>query len=151
MGDRTARYFELLIVDDEPADVELVRAAIREGHFLCRPHVARDGKDAMAFLRKEGACGGVPTPDLVLLDINMPRMNGLEVLKAMKADPALARVPVVVLTTSQGEQDIVQSYNLGAAGFVTKSIDVDKLFQAIHCIEEYWFAVVSSPLHPPTD
>ena len=138
--------FEILVVDDEPGDVELVRLALAEGRFLCRTSVAINGRQALAFLRKEApAHAEAPTPDLVLLDLNMPQMNGREVLAAMKSDPALARIPVVVLTTSDVERDIAISYDLGAAGYVTKPVDFDQMFQAIHGIEEYWFAIVRRP------
>ena len=143
--DRVER-FELLVVDDEPGDVELIRLAIRDGRFLCQTTVARDGIEAMAVLRKEGPHSQATTPDLVLLDLNMPRMNGREVLKAIKADPKLSRIPVVVLTTSKVEADIFASYDSGAAGFVTKPVDLEQLFTAIHCIEEYWLGVVRSPI-----
>ncbi|MEI6556979.1 MAG: response regulator [Rhodospirillaceae bacterium] len=138
--------FEILIVDDEPGDIELIKAAIADGHFICRSHEAKDGLEAMAFLRRsKPEFSRAPTPDLVLLDLNMPRMNGRETLKAIKSDPVLARIPVVVLTTSDVENDVLQTYDLGAAGFVTKPVDIDKLFHAIHGIEDYWFGIVRNP------
>lgn len=138
--------FEILIVDDEPGDVELIRSAIVEGRFICRTHVAEDGVEAMAFLRKEGAkFADAVTPDLVLLDLNMPRMTGREVLAAMREADHLARIPVVVLTTSDVERDVLQAYDLGASGFVTKPVDIDNLFRAIHGIQDYWFGVVRKP------
>lgn len=132
--------FDILLVDDEPGDLDLVKAALDEGRF--RPNVvtAGNGTQALAVLR------AAPTPPhLVLLDLNMPLMNGWDVLKAMKADPALARIPVVVLTTSETDRDLGRSYDLGAAGFVTKPVDVDQLFRIIHGIEDYWFATVRAP------
>jgi CheY-like chemotaxis protein len=146
MQDFLTEPFQILIVDDEPGDVELIRAAIVEGRFICRIHVVRDGVEAMAFLRRtDPAHAQVPVPDLVLLDINMPRMNGREVLKAMKADAVLARIPVVMVTTSDVERDIMAAYDLGASGFVTKPVDIEDLFRAIHGIQEYWFGVVRRP------
>lgn len=139
--------FHILIVDDGPGDVHLIKAAITEGRFLCRASVATDGVEAMAFLRKEGPAHAEATrPDLILLDLNMPRMDGREVLKAVKADPHLASIPVVVMTTSDVESDILTSYNLGAAGFVTKPVGIDELFKAVHLIEDYWIGLVRSPL-----
>lgn len=142
--------FDILIVDDEPGDVDLIKVALAEGKFVCNVMVARNGLEAMEFLRKTpGTFDTAVTPDLVLLDLNMPRMNGREVLKAMKADPNLARIPVVVLTTSDVERDMLASYDLGAAGFVTKPLDMDHLFRAIHGIEEYWFGIVRIPNGKP--
>ncbi len=138
--------FDVLIVDDEPGDVELIRSAIGEGRFFCRTHVVSDGVEAMAFLRKE-----VPKykdavcPDLVLLDLNMPRMTGREVLAAMQADEQLSRIPVVVLTTSDVERDVLQAYELGAAGFVTKPVDIERLYEAVHGIQDYWFGQMRKP------
>jgi CheY-like chemotaxis protein len=138
--------FDILLVDDEPGDIELVKKALAEGRFPCRTSVARDGTEAMAFLRKESPVfERATTPDLVLLDLNMPRMNGREVLQAMKSDKRLAGIPVVVLSTSEADRDVKQSYDLGAAGFVTKPVDVDDLFSAIHTIQEYWFGTVRGP------
>ena len=142
--------FEILIVDDEPGDVELIRTAIVEGRFICRISVAQNGVEALAFLQKENpAYSSAVTPDLVLLDLNMPRMNGYDVLKTMRTDPRLARIPVVVLTTSDAERDVFQSYDLGASGFVTKPVDIEQLFSAIHGVQDYWFGVVRKPIHNP--
>ncbi|MBF0325895.1 MAG: response regulator [Alphaproteobacteria bacterium] len=138
--------FNILIVDDEPGDIDLVRLALAEGRFLCHTMVAINGKEAMAVLRREAPrFTDAPTPDLVLLDLNMPQMNGREVLRAMKEDPLLANIPVVVLTTSDVERDIVASYDLGASGYIAKPVDMDQLFRAIHSVEEYWFCAVRRP------
>ncbi|MBI5162887.1 MAG: response regulator [Magnetospirillum sp.] len=137
--------FNILLVDDQPGDIELTRMAIAEGRFVCKTAIAKDGVEAMSYLRKEPPFANAVDPDLVLLDLNMPRMNGREVLQAMKADPVLARIPVVVLTTSDVERDVLSSYDLGAAGFVTKPVDVTRLFEAIHGIQDYWFGVVTNP------
>ena len=133
--------FELMIIDDEPGDVELIRIAIADGEFRCDTVVARDGVEAMELLRRDGS----RKPNLILLDLNMPRMNGREFLAEIKADPRLACIPVVVLTTSQIETDVLASYEHGAAGFVTKPVDVEQLFKAIHSIQEYWLGVVRPP------
>ncbi len=136
--------FNVLLVDDEPGDIELAKLALAESPYQCQVMVAENGKEAMAVLRREDGRTG-PVPDLVLLDLNMPQMNGREVLKEMKSDPALATIPVVVLTTSDVERDVVATYGLGAAGYITKPVDVEDLFQAIHAVEEYWFNVVRRP------
>lgn len=140
------RPFHILLVEDEPGDVEMIRIAITEGRYPCQITVAEDGIEALSLLQRPSPAP-LPLPDLVLLDLNMPRMNGRDVLKAMKADPALARIPVVVLTTSEAERDIAQSYDLGAASYVVKPIDVEQIFHAIHGIEDYWFGIVRS--RPP--
>ncbi|HLN23578.1 MAG TPA: response regulator [Patescibacteria group bacterium] len=133
--------FHILIVDDEPGDVHLIKTAITEGRFLCQASIAKDGVEAMAFLAQEDAA----RPDLILLDLNMPRMDGREVLKALKADARLSSIPVVVMTTSDVESDILTSYHLGAAGFVTKPVGIEELFQAVHLIEDYWIGLVRCP------
>jgi CheY-like chemotaxis protein len=138
--------FHILLVDDAIGDVHLAKMAIAESRFRCQVTVAENGNEAMTMLRRHSKAGTAATvPDLVLLDLNMPMMNGREVLAAMKADPALAAIPVVVLTTSDVERDIVSSYQLGAAGYITKPVNVEQLFKAIHGIEEYWFDIVRRP------
>lgn len=137
--------FEVMVVDDEPGDVELTKLALQAGRFDCNITVAINGEEAMAILRKQQPFASAPTPDLVFLDLNMPRKNGKEVLSEMKADPALALIPVIVLTTSDVERDVVSSYQLGAQGYLTKPIDDDTLFRAISEIQEYWFSVVRRP------
>jgi len=137
--------FQVLLVEDDPGDVELAKLALAQCAYPCQVTVAVNGKDAMAALRKLPPRADAPAPDLVLLDLNMPQMNGLEVLAEMHADPALAGIPVVVLTTSDVEQDVVASHDLGAAGFVTKPVDLDQLFQLVHSIAEYWFGTVRRP------
>ncbi|MGE5545258.1 MAG: response regulator [Solirubrobacterales bacterium] len=134
--------FEILLVEDLAADAALVRAALKEGKFYCKLDVVDDGEKAVAYLN-ERRFGRLP--DLVLLDLNLPRMSGREVLQVIKDDPALRTVPVVVLTTSDVERDVEASYLLGAAGYVTKPLDVMAFFQAIHAIQDYWFTVVRRP------
>lgn len=135
--------FHILLVEDLAADAGLVRAALQEGRFYCSLDVVEDGERALAYLR--GALAGARRPDLVLLDLNLPRLNGRDVLRIMKEDETLRAIPVVVLTTSDVERDIEASYSLGAVGFVTKPLDVGEFFQAIHAIEDYWFTVVRLP------
>ena len=115
---------------------------------LVRPRICTTGKDAMAVLRQQPPRAGCPVPDLVLLDLNMPQMDGREVLREIRGDPALATIPVVVLTTSEAERDVAASYGLGASGFVTKPVDVDELFKLIEAVEQYWFATVRRPHRP---
>ena len=138
--------FEILLVEDEPADANLVRLALKENKVLCHLHHVADGVEALEFLRHEGEQNAnVPRPDLILLDINMPRLNGREFLAEIKADQKLASIPVVVLTTSDIERDITASYKMGAAGYITKPIDIDQFIDAIRQLDNYWFALVQLP------
>lgn len=145
MANTTKQTHEILLVDDEPGDVELAKLALADSPYPCRVTVAINGTEAMAILRKQPPHADAPTPDLVLLDLNMPQMNGQEVLAAMKANPDLVGIPVVVLTTSDVERDVVTTYNLGAAGYITKPVEMEDLFKAIHGVEAYWFGTVRSP------
>lgn len=140
-----SRSFDILLVEDEPGDAELVKLALSHERFPCHLMLAENGRTAMSILRKIAPYQMAPTPDLILLDLNMPLMNGREVLKAMKADSSLATIPVVVLTTSDAERDVLSSYQLGAAGYVTKPLDIQQFFDAIHSLLEYWFSVVRFP------
>ncbi len=137
--------FTILLAEDEPADAGLVRAALNQGRISCDFRHVTDGREAMDFLRREGRFGDAPRPDLVLLDLNMPRMDGREVLRAIKADVELRAIPVVVLTTSDVERDVESSYLTGAAGYVTKPLDIEQFFSVIHGIEDYWFSIVRRP------
>lgn len=138
--------FRILIVDDDPGDVGLIRAAITEGRFPCETVVASDGSAALSYLRKEEPFQQAATPDLILLDINMPRLRGPCVLKAMKRDRALACIPVVMLTTSQSPDHVQECYDLGAMGYVTKPMDYGDFVNAVHTIQEYWLGLVSRPV-----
>ena len=144
MDHQQVHPFEVLIVDDEPGDVELIKMALAEGRFLCNVSVAVNGEAAMEFLR-QSQHGSTPTPDIILLDLNMPRKGDKEVLKEMKADGDLSAIPVVVLTTSDVERDVIASYQLGAAGYVTKPVDADSLFAVVRGVKDYWFGVVRIP------
>jgi two-component system, chemotaxis family, response regulator Rcp1 len=138
---------EILLVEDNPGDVELTRAALRRGKVRNTLHVAEDGEEAMAFLRREGAWRDAPRPDVILLDLNLPRMDGREVLEAVKQDPELRAIPVVVLTTSSGEEDIIRSYNLHANCYITKPVDLDRFIDVVRSIEDFWLSVVKLPEH----
>lgn len=137
--------FLILLVEDLPADAMLVRTALKEGKIYCALDVVDDGEKALRYLASPPS-GRLP--DLVLLDLNLPRVNGHEVLKAMKDDDLLRAIPVVMLTTSDVERDIEASYDLGAAGYVTKPLNLSAFFHAIHAIEDYWFTVVRRPRPP---
>jgi len=136
------RPVEILLVEDNPGDVRLTQEALREGKLNNRIHVAVDGVEAMEFLRREGRFHDVPRPDLVLLDLNMPRKDGREVLAEIKSDPDLRRIPVVILTTSSAETDILKSYDLHANCYISKPVDIDQFITVIQSIEDFWFSVV---------
>ena len=136
---------EILLVEDNPGDVDLTREALENGKLRNTLHVVRDGEAAMAFLRREGKYAGVPRPGLVLLDLNLPRKNGREVLAEMKSDKNLKRIPVVILTTSKAEEDILKSYNLHANCFITKPIELSQFIKVVQAIEEFWLTIVKLP------
>jgi chemotaxis family two-component system response regulator Rcp1 len=133
-----ATPIEILLVEDNPADVRLTVEALKEARVRNRLRVARDGVEAMAMLRSDSA----PRPDLILLDLNLPRKDGREVLQEIKQDEALWHIPVVILTTSQAEQDILQCYRLRANAFVTKPVEIDQFFQVVRSMEQFWLEVV---------
>ena len=140
-----AKPVEILLVEDNPGDVRLTREALAEGKLHNNLHVVQDGEEAMRFLRREGAFKDAVKPDLVLLDLNLPRMDGRAVLQAMKADPALRRIPVVVLTSSQAEQDVLKSYELHANCYITKPLDLPQFIKVVRAVEDFWFTVVKLP------
>jgi len=133
---------EVLLVEDNVGDVRLTREALRDAKVRNNLHVVSDGVEAMAFLRREGGYAGVPRPDLVLLDLNLPKKGGLEVLEEIKTDAALQHIPVVILTTSQAEQDIVQSYRRRANAYVTKPVDLEQFLKVVGSIEQFWLEIV---------
>ncbi len=135
----------VLLVEDEPADAHLVRLAFEEGGVRVDLHHVSDGVEAFAFLRGQGSYAGMLTPDMILLDLNMPRMDGRQFLKTIKADAALHRLPVVVLTTSEAERDMLDSYNNSAAGFIVKPVDVDDFIKIVRGISDYWAKIVRLP------
>jgi len=136
---------DILLVEDNPADAELTREALADSKLLSRLHVVRDGVEALAFLRGEGGHGGAPRPDLVLLDLNLPRKDGRAVLTEIKGDPVLRSIPVVVLTSSQAEQDVAKAYELNANCYVTKPVDLEQFLTIVRSIEQFWFTVVRLP------
>jgi chemotaxis family two-component system response regulator Rcp1 len=142
------RAVQILLVEDSPSDVALTVSALRDGRITNDVHVARDGEQAMAFLQKMAPYEDAPTPDLVLLDLNLPRKDGREVLAEMKSDPRLRVIPVVVLTTSTAGMDIKRAYEGHANAFVSKPVDFEEFLAAIRGIEEFWLALVRLPHHP---
>ncbi len=139
------RPIEILMVEDNPGDIRLTVEALKEAKVRNNLHTVEDGVEALAFLRREGRYAEVPRPDLVLLDLNLPKMNGREVLAEIKEDPDLRRIPVVILTVSQAEQDIVKSYNLHANCYITKPVDLDQFLEVVKSIENFWLTVVKLP------
>ena len=136
---------EILLVEDNPADVRLTQEALRESKVANNLHTVSDGVQALQFLRREGEHAEAPRPDLILLDLNLPRLSGREVLEQVKEDPDLRRIPVVVLTTSEAEQDIVRSYELHANAYVRKPVDFEQFTEVVRLIEDFWFTVVKLP------
>ena len=145
MSPQRAEPVEILLAEDNPGDVKLTEKALERGKLVNNLHVVTDGVEALAFLRQEGEYAEEPRPDLVLLDLNMPRKDGREVLEDMKADEDLRRIPVVVLTSSDAEEDIVQSYDLHANAYLTKPVDFDGLLEIVNSLEEFWLSVVKLP------
>jgi two-component system, chemotaxis family, response regulator Rcp1 len=136
---------EILLVEDNPGDVRLAVEALREAKIANQLHVVEDGVEVMAFLRREGGYAGVPRPDLILLDLNLPRKDGREVLAEIKQDAHLKRIPVVILTSSAAEQDVLQAYDLHANCYITKPVDLDQFLKVVRSIEDFWLVVVRLP------
>jgi chemotaxis family two-component system response regulator Rcp1 len=143
--DNAPRSIEILLVEDNPGDARLTIEAMREAKVHNRIHVVEDGVEAMQFLRREGRFGDAPRPDLILLDLNLPKKDGRAVLAEVKADPALKRIPVVVLTTSRAEEDVLRAYDLHANCYVTKPVDLAQFMKIVARIDEFWIRVVTLP------
>ena len=139
------RAIEILLVEDNLGDARLTQEALREARVGNHLNLVRDGVEALAFLRREGAYASAPRPDLILLDLNLPRKDGREVLSEIKSDERLRRIPVVVLTVSQAEEDILRAYNLNANCFITKPVDLDQFIKVVRSIENFWLAIVKLP------
>lgn len=139
------RPIEILVVDDSPADVRLTKEALHDAKVRNILHVAENGVEALEFLHQRGPYSDVPRPDLILLDLNLPKMSGQEVLEQIKADASLAIIPVVILTTSEAEQDIVRSYQLRANCYITKPVDLDQFITVVKSIEDFWLTIVTLP------
>jgi len=136
---------EILLVEDDSGDAKRTIDALKDGRLRNRITHVKDGLEAMAYLWREGEYANAPRPDLILLDLNMPRMNGQEVLAEVKEDPDLRRIPVVMMTSSEQEKDIMTAYNLHVNSYVVKPVDVDQFIGAVRSIEQFWFSVVKLP------
>jgi CheY-like chemotaxis protein len=139
------RPVEILLVEDNPGDVRLTIEALRESKLHNQLNVARDGVEALAFLRRDGAFSNAMRPDLIVLDLNLPKKDGREVLAEIKADPALRTIPVVILTTSRAERDVLQSYELQANCYITKPVDLDQFMTVVKSIKDFWLTIVRLP------
>jgi CheY-like chemotaxis protein len=145
MNANIGRAAEVLLVEDSPGDVRLTREALKEGKVRNNLSVVNDGVEAMEFLRREGKYADAPRPDIVLLDLNMPRKDGREVLAEMKSDDDLKRIPVVILTTSEAEQDILKTYELHANCYLTKPVDLEQFISIVKSVEDFWLTIVQLP------
>lgn len=139
------RPVEILLVEDNPGDVDLTREALENTKMHNNLHVAVDGEEAMAFLRKKGKYKNTPYPDIIMLDLNMPKKDGREVLAEIKADEYLRKIPVVILTTSSAEEDVLKAYNLHANCYITKPIDLNQFLKVVKSIEDFWLSIVVLP------
>ena len=136
---------EILLVEDNPGDVRLAQEALKDAKVRNNLHVARDGVEALAFLRREGKYADAPRPDLILLDLNLPKKDGREVLAEIKEDENLRRIPVVILTISKDEEDVLKTYNLHANCYVTKPLGLDRFMEVVQAIEDFWLSIVKLP------
>lgn len=139
------KAIEILLVEDNPGDVRLTLEAFNEGRMVNNLSVVEDGVEAMAYLRQEGQYAEASRPDLILLDLNLPRKHGREVLTEIKDHPNLKRIPVVVLTTSEAEQDVLESYDLHANCYITKPVDLEQFIQVVQYVENFWLGIVKLP------
>ena len=139
---------EILLVEDSPGDVRLTREALKDAKMHINLHVASDGIEAMAFLNREEEYSDVPRPDLILLDLNLPRKDGRQVLEEIKVNPALMTIPIVILTTSASEEDVLRSYRLHANCYISKPVDLDGFLKVIKSIDNFWLSIVKLPHEP---
>lgn len=142
---QTGRQVEVLLIEDNPGDVRLTQEAFKDGRVYVNLTVANDGVEAMEILNRKGPYAEKPRPDLILLDLNLPRKNGREVLAEIKADEELRRIPVIVMTTSKAEQDIHRAYNLNANCYITKPVDLEEFLTVVRSIEDFWLTIVTLP------
>jgi CheY-like chemotaxis protein len=145
MNAKSPKFVDILLVEDSPTDVIITREAFAEFRVLNKLHVVEDGVEAMAYLRHQGEYATATRPDLVLLDLNLPRKNGREVLVEIKSDPALKSIPVVVLTTSQSESDVLEAYDHYANCYIVKPVGFENFLEALKTIRQFWFGVVTLP------
>ncbi|MBI3398381.1 MAG: response regulator [Deltaproteobacteria bacterium] len=139
------RMIEILMVEDSPADIRLTKEAFKDAKMLNNVHVVSDGEEAMAFLQHIGKHANAPRPDLILLDLNVPKKDGREVLAEIKKDPDLKRIPVVILTTSDDEKDVLKAYNLHVNAYIKKPVDLEQFMRIVEAVEEFWLSVVKLP------
>ncbi len=142
---RKGSMVEILMVEDNPADIRLTQEAFKDAKVLNSMHTVGDGVEAMAFLRQEGRYSGSPRPDLILLDLNLPKKDGREVLAEIKQDSNLRRIPVVILTTSDDEMDVLKAYDLHVNAYVKKPVDLDQFIKVVEAVEDFWLTVVKLP------
>lgn len=145
MSMNTMNHIDILLVEDSPADVLITREAFAEFKILNTLYVVEDGVEAMAFLNQDGKYASVPRPDLILLDLNLPRKNGREVLAEVKGDPRLKNIPVVILTTSHSERDVLEAYDQHANCYIVKPVGFENFVEAVKTIHQFWFSVVTLP------
>jgi two-component system, chemotaxis family, response regulator Rcp1 len=142
---KSCRPIEILLVEDNPGDVRLTREALKEGKVVNNLQIVEDGEEALSYLRRQGPYTQATRPDLILLDLNLPKKSGREVLAEIKEDPDLRRIPVVILTVSEAEQDIIKSYNLHANCYITKPVNLEQFMDVVQSIENFWLTVVMLP------
>lgn len=145
---RNGRPIEILLVEDNPGDVRLTQEALKEGKVTNCLHVVMDGEQAMQFLQRQGQYSDAPRPDLILLDLNLPKKDGREVLEELKSDPDLRRIPVAVLTTSKAEEDICRAYDLNCNCYINKPVELGQFIDAVKSLQEFWMTVVTLPPKP---
>jgi len=136
---------EILLVEDNPGDIRLTKEALKEGKVKNKLYIVKDGMEALNFLKRKGEFSKVPRPDLILLDLNLPKKDGRDVLKEIKMNDDLKRIPVVILTTSKDEEDVIKTYNLHANAYITKPVDLDQFINVIKTIDDFWLSVVKLP------
>ncbi|MDP1633923.1 MAG: response regulator [Gallionellaceae bacterium] len=146
--DKWGRPADFLLVEDNPGDVRLTQEALKSHKVQNNLHVVTDGEEAMAFLHKQGKYASAPRPDIILLDLNLPKKDGREVLAEIKSDPGLKTIPVVIITSSEAEQDVIKSYNLNANCYVTKPVNLDQFIKVVHSINDFWLTIVKLPTNP---
>jgi two-component system, chemotaxis family, response regulator Rcp1 len=145
MDNQLVKPITILLVEDNPGDADLAREALENSKFNNNLQVVDDGEKAMAYLHREGAYRDAPRPDLILLDLNLPKKDGRQVLAEIKVDPELMRIPVVILTTSRAEEDVLRTYNLHANCYITKPIDLNQFLHVVRSIEDFWMSIVVLP------
>lgn len=143
---KKGKAIEILLVEDNPGDIRLAQEAFKESNVCNNLHVVEDGREAIDFLRKKGKYADTPRPDIILLDLNLPVIDGRDVLAEIKEDKSLRSVPVLVLTTSRAEEDVIKSYNMHANCFITKPVDMERFIEVVKTIEEFWFNIVKLPM-----